>query len=159
MQAPSKNPTSISWQALFSVLMFGFMYLPILVLGFYSFNLSPNSAQWGGFTLSWYVKFFNDSRILSALSDSLKVAFCAVGISAIIGTLMAVGLARYKIPWQAVISGCVISSLDHSRYRDRRFNVSIPSGDRRTVELMDDRCRPYCILSILRCVCRLDSTG
>ncbi len=105
MQAPSKSPLRISWQALFSVLMFGFMYLPILVLGFYSFNQSPNSAQWGGFTLSWYVKFFNDSRILSALSDSLTVAFCAVGISAIIGTLMAVGLARYRFPGKQLYQG------------------------------------------------------
>lgn len=105
MQAPSRKPVHISWQALFSVLMFGFMYLPILVLGFYSFNQSPNSAQWGGFTLSWYVKFFNDSRILSALSDSLRIAFCAVGISAIIGTLMAVGLARYKFPGRQLYQG------------------------------------------------------
>jgi spermidine/putrescine transport system permease protein len=105
MQAPSKSARPISWQALFSVLMFGFMYLPILVLGFYSFNQSPNSAQWGGFTLSWYVKFFNDSRILSALSDSLTVAFCAVGIAAMIGTLMAVGLARYQFPGKGLYQG------------------------------------------------------
>ena len=72
------------------------MYLPILVLGFYSFNQSPYSATWQGFTLDWYFKLFSDERILSALKNSLTVAFCAVGISAILGTLMAVGLARYQ---------------------------------------------------------------
>ncbi|WGV28824.1 ABC transporter permease [Halotia branconii CENA392] len=72
------------------------MYLPILVLGFYSFNQSPYSASWQGFTLDWYGKLFSDERILSALKNSLIVAFCAVSISAVLGTLMAVGLARYQ---------------------------------------------------------------
>lgn len=85
-----------SWQSGFALLMFGFMYLPILVLSFYSFNQSPYSAGWTGFTLDWYSKFFTDSKILSALRDSLTVAIVAVCIAAVIGTLMAVGLARYR---------------------------------------------------------------
>ncbi|MGH7998999.1 MAG: ABC transporter permease, partial [Brasilonema sp.] len=60
--------------------MFVFMYLPILVLTFYSFNQSPYSARWQGLTLEWYRKLFSDERILSALQNSLIVAFCAVGI-------------------------------------------------------------------------------
>ncbi|HIK07555.1 MAG TPA: ABC transporter permease [Trichormus sp. M33_DOE_039] len=72
------------------------MYLPIMVLGFYSFNQSPYSANWQGFTLKWYAKLLSDDRILSALKNSLIVALCAVSISAILGTLMAVGLARYQ---------------------------------------------------------------
>ncbi|WP_217385680.1 ABC transporter permease [Dolichospermum sp. UHCC 0259] len=74
------------------------MYLPILVLAFYSFNQSPYSATWQGFTLEWYGKLFSDERILSGLYNSLVVAFCAVGVSAVMGTLMAVGLARYDFP-------------------------------------------------------------
>jgi spermidine/putrescine transport system permease protein len=89
---------ALSWQALFAVLMFGFMYLPIVVLGVFSFNQSPNTANWTGFTLEWYAKLFQDSRILSALTNSLIVACCAVAIAAVIGTLMAIGLARYQFP-------------------------------------------------------------
>ncbi|XHX76629.1 MAG: ABC transporter permease [Stenomitos frigidus ULC029] len=102
---PSKPKLPASWQSLFSLLMFGFMYLPILVLAFYSFNQSPYSAGWTGFTLDWYRKFFGDQRILSALGDSLRVAFFAVGIAAIIGTLMAVGLARYQFPGKNLYRG------------------------------------------------------
>jgi len=101
----SKPKLPVSWQSLFSLLMFGFMYLPILVLAFYSFNQSPYSAGWTGFTLDWYRKFFSDQRILSALADSLRVAFFAVGIAAIIGTLMAVGLARYRFPGKNLYRG------------------------------------------------------
>ncbi|MCC5623377.1 ABC transporter permease [Nostoc sp. CHAB 5715] len=81
------------------------MYLPILVLSFYSFNQSPYSAGWQGFTLDWYSKLFGDDRILSALQNSLIVAGFAVGISAVLGTLMAVGLARYQFPGKKLYQG------------------------------------------------------
>jgi spermidine/putrescine transport system permease protein len=81
------------------------MYLPILVLAAYSFNQSPYGADWQGFTLDWYGKLFADARILSALKNSLIVAFSAVSISAVLGTLMAVGLARYRFPGKALYQG------------------------------------------------------
>ncbi|HEY9847949.1 MAG TPA: ABC transporter permease [Leptolyngbyaceae cyanobacterium] len=93
------------WQALFSLLMFFFMYLPILVLGFYSFNKSRYSATWEGFTLAWYEKLFTDARIILALQNSLVVGVCAVAISAVLGTLMAVGLARYRFPGKTLYQG------------------------------------------------------
>ncbi|MFM6402988.1 MAG: spermidine/putrescine ABC transporter permease PotC, partial [Planktothrix sp.] len=40
----------ISWQIIFVGLMFFYMYLPIFVLTFYSFNQSRYSAGWEGFT-------------------------------------------------------------------------------------------------------------
>jgi spermidine/putrescine transport system permease protein len=105
VKSEPKTKHRASWQAIFSLLMFGFMYLPILVLTFYSFNQSPYSANWQGFTLSWYAKFFSDARILSALQDSLTVAGAAVGIAAVLGTLMAVGLARYQFPGKGLYQG------------------------------------------------------
>ncbi len=100
-----KKPRVLSWQAVFSLLMFVFMYLPILVLGFYSFNNSPYSAVWQGFTLDWYRQLLSDKQILLALKNSLIVALSAVGISAVLGTLMAVGLARYQFPGKALYRG------------------------------------------------------
>lgn len=95
----------VPWQAVFSLLIFVFMYLPILVLAFYSFNRSPYSAKWQGFTLEWYEKLFSDERILSALKNSLLVGSSAVAISAVVGTLMAVGLARYNFPGKTLYQG------------------------------------------------------
>ncbi|MBD2597041.1 ABC transporter permease [Nostoc spongiaeforme FACHB-130] len=103
--SPTQKKPRVVWQAVLSVIMYIFMYLPILVLGFYSFNQSPYSATWQGFTLDWYRKLFSDDRILSALNNSLIVAFCAVGVSAVLGTLMAVGLARYKFPGKSLYRG------------------------------------------------------
>jgi spermidine/putrescine transport system permease protein len=96
---------SISWQGPFTLLMFGFMYLPILVLAVFSFNASRYSANWEGFSLQWYERLFNDGRILSSLQDSLTVAIVAVSVSAILGTLMAVGLAKYRFPGKSLYQG------------------------------------------------------
>jgi spermidine/putrescine transport system permease protein len=93
------------WQAMFSAVMLVLMYLPIAVLGFYSFNKSPYSSGWEGFTLEWYQKLFNDERILFALKNSLIVAVTSVGISAVLGTLMAVGLARYRFRFKGLYLG------------------------------------------------------
>lgn len=101
----SQEKPRFYWQMLFSLLMFVYMYLPILVLAFFSFNDSRFSARWEGFTLKWYQQLFQDQRILSALQNSLTVAFCAVGIAAIMGTLMAVGLARYRFRGKSLYRG------------------------------------------------------
>ncbi len=101
----TKPKIKISWQVIFTALMFFFMYLPIAVLTFYSFNKSRYSAGWEGFTLAWYGKLFEDTRILTALQNSLTVAFCAVAVAAVIGTLMAVGLAKYKFRGKSLYVG------------------------------------------------------
>lgn len=102
-QPSNKKP--ITWQFIFSIVVFVFMYLPILVLAFYSFNQSPYSATWQGFTLEWYQKLFSDQRILAAVKNSLLVATSAVAVSAVLGTLMAVGLARYNFPGKKLYQG------------------------------------------------------
>jgi spermidine/putrescine transport system permease protein len=101
----SQLKTSFSWQGIFSFLMFFYMYLPILVLTFYSVNQSAYSTDWQGFTWKWYAMLFRDSRILQSLENSLTVAVVAVVISAVIGTLMAVGLARYQFPGKTLYRG------------------------------------------------------
>lgn len=95
----------LSWQAIFSGSMFLYMYLPIFVLGFYSFNESAYSSSWQGFSLKWYAILFRDGRVFAALQKSLVVALIAVGISAVVGTMMAVGLAKYRFPGRTLYVG------------------------------------------------------
>ena len=100
-----KPKPSFSWQGIFSGLMFLYMYLPLLVLTFYSFNNSAYSAGWQGFTLKWYTRMFRDARLREALQNSLTVALVAVSISAVLGTMMAVGLARYRFAGKTLYRG------------------------------------------------------
>ncbi|MGP1375533.1 MAG: ABC transporter permease [Almyronema sp.] len=95
-----------SWQGLLSVLMYGFMYGPILVLAIYSFNDSNRyTSVWQGFSWRWYRQLFQDDRIFQSLQDTLIIAVVAVSISAVLGTLMAIGLAKYSFPGKALYRG------------------------------------------------------
>ncbi len=94
-----------AWEGPFSILMFGFMYLPIVVLAVFSFNNSRFSAQWQGFTLEWYGRFLQNETLLTSLRNSLVVALSAVGMSIVLGTLMAVGLARFRFPGKTLYRG------------------------------------------------------
>ncbi|MGB3516689.1 MAG: hypothetical protein WBA43_09535, partial [Elainellaceae cyanobacterium] len=55
-QPPRRFPIPIL--GIITLIMFGFMYIPILVLGVFSFNASRYSARWEGFSLQWYVRLF-----------------------------------------------------------------------------------------------------
>lgn len=104
-RAPERSLKLPGWQVIFSGVMYLFMYLPILVLMVFSFNSSPSSAQWEGFSWRWYGRLWEDDRIFLALQNSLFVALGAVTIAAVLGTLMAVGLSKYKFPGKGLYQG------------------------------------------------------
>ncbi len=95
-----------TWQGVLSGGLYGFMYIPILVLAIYSFNDSQRyTSVWRGFSLRWYQVLLQDSRIFNALQDTLFIACVAVGISAVLGTLMALGLAKYSFWGKSLYRG------------------------------------------------------
>ncbi|MBR2779621.1 MAG: ABC transporter permease [Firmicutes bacterium] len=77
---------------IFMVLIFIFMYAPIILLMIFSFNDSKSRAVWSGFTLKWYGKLISDSNILHALQITLAVSVLAALISTVLGTLAAIGI-------------------------------------------------------------------
>ncbi len=75
---------------IYLALVFLFLYAPIAVLIFFSFNASRTRGHWGGFTLRWYRELFNDPEILRALYNTLSVALFSSFISVLIGTVAAI---------------------------------------------------------------------
>ena len=73
-----------------------FLYLPIVVLVVYSFNDSRMVTLWGGWTLKWYGAVFHDQELIRALLLSLKVALATATTSVLLGTLAAFALVRYR---------------------------------------------------------------
>lgn len=70
------------------------MYLPIVIVVVYSFNVSKTTTAWTGLTLDWYQKMFRNRGLLEALKNSLVLAVLSSGAAGLIGTLGAVGMAR-----------------------------------------------------------------
>ena len=73
------------------------LYLPIVIVVLYSFNDNPSRIPlaFTGFTTRWYQQLFTSrSNYGEALLLSLNVAFWSVLLSAVIGTLGAIGMAQ-----------------------------------------------------------------
>jgi len=85
----------------FAVLVYAFLFAPIVILIIFSFNDSKRSIVWKGFTLEWYPALFGNDQVLEALFVTLRIAIVAVVISTIIGTLLGLGLARMRFRGRA----------------------------------------------------------
>lgn len=72
-----------------------FLYAPIAVLIFFSFN-DGKTTVWKGFTLKWYNELFRDSNIISALGNTLIIALLASVFATILGTAAAIGINNFK---------------------------------------------------------------
>lgn len=84
------------WSDVYLTLILLLMYLPIFIVIIYSFNASKLSTVWAGFSLQWYQKLLHNAQLMQTLKNSLILALLSCGISAIVGTIGAVGLARSK---------------------------------------------------------------
>ena len=84
-----------SWLNVFSVALgLAFLYLPILVLVIYSFNVSRLVTVWAGWSTRWYAELLNDRAILDAAWVTLRVAVLSATAATVLGTLTAIALTR-----------------------------------------------------------------
>jgi spermidine/putrescine transport system permease protein len=86
----------MSWLRTHLGLVYLFLYGPILVLIVLSFNRAGLPTAWTGFSTEWYGKLAANAKILSAVQNSLIVAFVSTAISTVIGTLLAMGMEERR---------------------------------------------------------------
>ncbi len=85
----------IGWLRLPLVLTYAFLYIPIAVLVIMSFNASKTPFVWQGFSTRWYGELANNELIREGFINTMIVAISATIIATILGTLLAIGVARY----------------------------------------------------------------
>ncbi|MFZ4485713.1 MAG: ABC transporter permease [Candidatus Nanopelagicales bacterium] len=86
---------SLGWLKVPLIATLVFLYVPIVVLVVMSFNASRLPFVWDGFSLKWYGALFQSAEILEGLTNTLIVAVGATLFATILGTLIAIGIARY----------------------------------------------------------------
>jgi len=86
------------WLRIYTILIYGYIYLPILLLIVFSFNTQKLNVRWEGFTLHWYERLFQDQDVLEATRNTLIIAFTSTIVATVIGTLAALALQRYRFP-------------------------------------------------------------
>ena len=75
-----------------TILVFIFLYIPMIVLGVASFSSGTDIASFKGFTLGQYVNLFRDRSLLALLGNSLIIAVLSTLIATVMGTMAAVGI-------------------------------------------------------------------
>ena len=75
-----------------TILMFIFLYIPMVVLIVASFNTGKDIAHFDGFTLQRYVELFQDAHLLSLLRNSIVVSIVSTVVATTFGTVAAVGI-------------------------------------------------------------------
>lgn len=78
------------------ILVFAFLFLPILVMLVYSFNTGRLLATWQGFGLDAYASAWANPVIRASVVTSLEAAVGAALLSTLLGTLGGLALARSK---------------------------------------------------------------
>ena len=97
---------------LFSYLMVGFLLLPMVILVFASFtSASYVSFPPLGFTLKWYGEALRRREFLDSLKLSLIVAIGTSAIAMVLGTMVAVGIVRYRFAGRELINAFFMSPL------------------------------------------------
>jgi len=88
-----------------AMLVYVFLYAPILVLVIFAFNSSRTNIVFEGIVnqgacgpFYWFCKLFDNNEVLNAAKNTLTIAFTSTVVSCIIGTMAALALQRYTFP-------------------------------------------------------------
>jgi spermidine/putrescine transport system permease protein len=82
--------------AVFTALVFVYLFAPILVVVLFSFNSKRSTQLFGTFSLTWYQQLWNDVGMKDSMVASIEIAFVTMLVSTVLGTLLAFGLVRAR---------------------------------------------------------------
>ena len=80
----------------YTALILIFLYAPIFIMIFFSFNEGKSLSVFSGFSFKWYGALFSDTVVMEALWNTLVLAVVSAAIATVIGTAAAVGISKMK---------------------------------------------------------------
>ncbi len=81
---------------IYTALVLLFLYAPIAIMVFFSFNEGKSLSVFSGFSLRWYGELFARAEVMEALKNTLVLALLSSVIATLIGTAAAVGISKMK---------------------------------------------------------------
>ena len=81
---------------IFAALVFLFIYAPLFVMVFFSFNSSRSTSVFEGFSLKWYTELFSSGETVRALQNTLILALTSAVIATLLGTAAAVAIFKMR---------------------------------------------------------------
>jgi len=104
----------MGWQAIriWTVLVYGFMFLPVAVVVLLSFNANQfGSFPMTGLSLRWFGELWNNDAVMRAFRTSLVLGLMTAVISTTLGILASLALVRYNVPGRNTISTLLIAPI------------------------------------------------
>jgi len=103
----------LSWFVIvWLIVVFAFLYAPIVSVVVYSFNASKLVTVWAGWSFKWYGALANDRQIIDAAVLSLEIAAISSTLATILGTIAGYVLVRFpKFVGRTAFSGMVNAPL------------------------------------------------
>lgn len=89
------------FSGMYLVLVFIFLYAPIVTLIIFSFNEGKGS-NWKGFSLKWYEDLVSSSSIMEALGNTLTIALISALVATVVGTLTCIGINALRGKFKTV---------------------------------------------------------
>jgi spermidine/putrescine transport system permease protein len=90
-----------------ALVVYAFLYAPILVVVVYAFNGGRQTLNWGGFSTKWFGSALGDPTITGPLRTSLEIALANAAIASVLGTALALSLPRMRrtvrVPLEAIV--------------------------------------------------------
>ncbi len=116
------GPLERTWYYTFRVIcgcIFFFLIAPIVIIIPLSFNAVPFftftpemlALDPAGYSLKWYIEFFNSLNWQGAVRNSIIIAFFATILATVLGTVAALGLSRPSMPFRTTIMAILISPM------------------------------------------------
>ncbi|AKI01385.1 ABC-type spermidine/putrescine transport system, permease component II [Hoeflea sp. IMCC20628] len=96
----------------YTILVYLFMFLPIVVVVLLSFNANQfGSFPMTGLSTRWFEALWNNDAILRAFRTSIVLGLMTATISTVLGVLASLALVRYKIPGRNLITTLLIAPI------------------------------------------------
>lgn len=84
---------------IYTAIILVFLFAPIVVMLFFSFNDAKSLSVFSGFSLRWYKELMNDRNTLESVKNTLILALSATVISTVMGTAAAMGINKIRSRW------------------------------------------------------------
>jgi spermidine/putrescine transport system permease protein len=94
------------------VLVFAFIYLPVVTLMLFSFQEGRVAVPpFNGPSLRWYTSLFANDDMMSALANSAVVGLVSAAIATFLGFLAAYGVSRFRPAAAEALRGSIVAPL------------------------------------------------
>ena len=79
-----------------ALLVYAFLYAPIVVVVIYAFNGGRQVLNWEGFSTKWFGEALDDPSITEPFANSLKIALANAVVACVLGTALALALPKMR---------------------------------------------------------------